>query len=100
MSKEKKAIRKKFRQVVFERDNYQCRYCDQREGLDAHHITDRNELPNGGYVRENGITLCPEHHELAEVYHQSGGSNWVEGFHPDDLYNLIGSSRECSFSKV
>lgn len=26
--------------------------------LDAHHITDRNEMPNGGYVPENGISLC------------------------------------------
>lgn len=26
--------------------------------LDVHHITNRKMMPNGGYVKENGITLC------------------------------------------
>jgi hypothetical protein len=64
------------------------------EQLDAHHITDRNEIPNGGYVKENGITLCPECHMKAEEYHQSEGMDWPQGFHPNSLYWRIGSSPE------
>jgi len=67
--------------------------------LDAHHITDRNEMPNGGYVKENGITLCKEKcHLEAEQFHISGGKNWTDGLHPDELYAKIGSSKEEAIS--
>jgi hypothetical protein len=66
--------------------------------LDAHHITDRSLMPNRGYVLENGITLCDDGteqscHLKAELFHITGGENWLSGFHPDDLYARIGSSR-------
>lgn len=62
--------------------------------MDAHHITDRNEMPNGGYVKENGITLCKEKcHMKAEKFHMTGGKEWEDGFHPDDLYEKIDSSK-------
>jgi len=32
------------------------------------------------------------HHEAAEVFHVSKGEEWI--IHPDDLYKLIGSSKE------
>ena len=61
--------------------------------LDAHHITDRNDMPNGGYVEENGISLCHDAcHLLAEAYHQTGTAH--PGFSPTDLYTKIGSSYE------
>lgn len=51
----KKDIRKNFRDDVYKRDNYTCRNCTTYYGpdkaeefLDAHHITDRSEMPNGG----------------------------------------------------
>jgi len=97
MSSQKKLIREKFRKDVFVRDKYKCTFCPRVDALDAHHIIDRNEIPNGGYVKENGITLCPEHHELAEVYHQSNGMKWAPGFHPDDLYKKIKSSKDKAF---
>jgi hypothetical protein len=50
--------------------------------LEVHHITNRNLLPKGGYVKENGITLCPSDHEKAE-----GGIVPAEV-----LYGLIGSN--------
>jgi hypothetical protein len=65
--------------------------------LDAHHITDRHEMPHGGYVKENGISLCSECHKRAEVWHESGKVEYEEGYHPDDLYKLIGSSYEEAF---
>lgn len=109
MSK-KKDIRKNFRDDVYKRDKYTCRHCGAiysestaKELLDAHHITDRSEMSNGGYVKENGITLCKYNaeggeenscHMKAEKFHITGGAEWEEGMHPDDLYNLIGSSYE------
>lgn len=96
--KQKQITREKFREAVFSRDNHKCRVCGKKDvKLDAHHITDRNEMPNGGYVKENGITLCDTEtgcHWKAEIYHNSGGEDWLEGFHPNDLYALIGSSHE------
>ena len=101
MSTKKKQIREKFRSAVFERDGHKCRVCGRAVECDAHHIVDRNELPAGGYVKENGISLCcvpngPEQscHEKAEVYHSSGSTSSVPGFLPEDLYKLIGSSYE------
>ena len=65
--------------------------------LDAHHITDRSEMPNGGYVHENGIALCPECHIKAEKFHQTNGQDWEQGFHPNDLYLKIGSSHKKAY---
>lgn len=92
--KQKQKIRQKFRNDVFQRDGHKCVFCNKTEKLDAHHITDRNEMPNGGYVLENGITLCPEHHLLAEEYHNG---KIIEGWTPDDLYKKIGSSWALAF---
>ena len=97
--KRKQLIRQKFRDDVFHRDGYKCVFCDATTDLDAHHITDRSLMPNGGYVRENGITLCPKHHLECEQFHISGGTDWVEGKHPDDLYRMIGSSHELAIKK-
>lgn len=96
---EKKVIRKLFRDACYKRDGFRCAVCGMKsskdkaqEELDAHHITDRHEMPNGGYVKENGISLCPECHEKAEEFHKTGKA--VEGYSPDDLYKKINSSYE------
>jgi 5-methylcytosine-specific restriction endonuclease McrA len=105
MSVNKKTTRKAFREAVFERDRYRCAVCGRagqdRQGsnlhlkfhresspvdLDAHHVTNRNLMPNGGYVKENGISLCPECHVSAEAEE--------DGFAPQNLYEIIGSSVE------
>lgn len=89
--KRKKRIRQDFRDQVFERDDYKCRVCDAENcELDAHHIVDRNDMPNGGYVVENGITLCEECHKKAELFHETTGEEWNEGMHPLDFYKMIG----------
>lgn len=97
MSSDKKRIRAVFRDAVFARDGNKCRNCGwslqtAEIHLDAHHITDRNLMPNGGYCKENGISLCPACHELAEVFHSTGVAH--PGFAPADLYVMIGSSHE------
>jgi len=102
MSQQKQAIREAFRQAVFKRDGHKCRVCHRPQKLDgpldAHHITDRNLMPNGGYVKQNGISLCEKCHRLAEEFHVSSGTQWMENMHPDDLYKLIGSSREAAMA--
>lgn len=91
--KKKQLVRQVFRQKVFWRDDDKCKVC-KADAVDAHHITDRTLMPNGGYVKENGISLCSECHIKAEKFHITGGAEWIEGMHPDDLYRLIGSSKE------
>lgn len=94
--KQKQIVRQNFRGAVFKRDGFKCKFCDVTTDLDAHHITDRTLMPNGGYVKENGITLCPVHHMMAEKFHISGGSEWDENMHPNDLYFKINSSYELA----
>lgn len=101
MGAKKKQVRQAFRDSVFNRDGYKCVMCPFKttkeradEDLDCHHITDRHEIVNGGYVKENGISLCGSCHVKAEKYHISGKTEWEPGFHPDDLYKKIGSSYE------
>lgn len=113
---DKKRVRAAFRAAVLGRDGYRCAVCgvagrDRQGGdghvrhhpgvpadrlvpLDAHHITDRNALPNGGYVAENGISVCDRCHALAEVFHQTGTPH--PGYAPADLYARIGSSEEAA----
>jgi len=87
----KKLVRQQFVNAVFKRDNNRCRMCGVRAG-DAHHIIDRKEISNGGYVPENGISLCAGCHMKAEVWHSSGKTVWTPGYHPDDLFAVIGSN--------
>jgi predicted restriction endonuclease len=87
-----KRLRTAFREAVFARDKHKCVFCNVVVDLDAHHITDRHLMPNDGYTSYNGITLCTEHHLMAEEFHISEGKNWFPGFHPDTLYKIIGSS--------
>lgn len=99
----KKEIRQKFKNDVFNRDKLTCQVCKTKrteDDLDAHHITDRNEIVNGGYVKENGITVCKDEcHMKVEQFHISGGESWVDGLHPDDLYRIINSSKELAILK-
>ena len=98
MKNKKKQTRQNFKSKVFNRDENKCRKCGA-EGveLDAHHITDRNEMPNGGYVLENGISLCEECHNNAEVWHSSDKFDFIIGYHPDDLYKIINSNHRNAF---
>lgn len=95
----KKKIRTDFRESVFSRDNHKCVMCGNTDELDAHHITDRSEMPNGGYVLENGISLCPECHRKAELWHQTDGEDFIIGYTPYDLYKIIGSDYQLAYRK-
>jgi hypothetical protein len=93
MSRAKRQIRQRFKQEVLERDGYRCLGCGCQPGvdaLDAHHIIDRHDMPNGGYVVENGATLCHTCHPLAEREHQGLESH--PGLSRAELFAIIGSS--------
>lgn len=99
MSIKKKHIRKQFRKNVLSRDRYTCVCCGAKpliELLDPHHITDRNDMPNGGYVPENGITLCGDCHIKAEAFHNEKTPE--PGFSPNELYERIGSSLQIAIA--
>lgn len=119
----KQETRRRFREVVFERDGYRCVGCgfqsspeEVEHDLDAHHITPREEFDNGGYVKENGVSLCDPTkrggplatgcHYKAEAILQTMSIRgeydepdrhphefWYE-FTPKALYEKIGSSIE------
>lgn len=99
MGAEKKLIRKNFRDACYKRDKYSCVMCGMKSSvdmaeqeLDAHHITNPKEIVNGGYVVQNGISLCEECHKKAEVFHSTGTSH--PGYSPEDLYVKINSNLE------
>lgn len=100
----KQQIRSAFRNSVFKRDGYKCVCCglkanieNSEEVLDAHHVQNRNLFKNGGYVKENGVSLCKGNkgtdcHWKAEQFYITGIS--LPGYSPEDLFKKIGSSFE------
>jgi 5-methylcytosine-specific restriction endonuclease McrA len=106
MSNEKKQIRAQFRTDTFKRDKYCCVGCGKKatpntaeDALDAHHITNRKDMPGGGYVKENGVSLCKgtdgtSCHEKAEEVLQGIAEH--PGFSPEELYAKIGSSYDLA----
>ena len=75
---------------------------ENEDELDAHHITSREEIPFGGYVAANGITLCTDRcfdsqncHRKAEYFHGTGAA--YPGYTPVDLYARIKSSYKLAF---
>ena len=53
--------RDEFRELVFERDNHTCVFCEE-PAVDAHHIIERRLWPDGGYYLSNGASVCAAHH--------------------------------------
>jgi hypothetical protein len=92
-----KKWRKQFNEDCLTRDNHKCVFCDNTENLDVHHITDRKEMPNGGYVMSNGIALCPEHHLKCEAFHMIGSCE-NDMYLPENLYKKINSSYDTAYS--
>lgn len=120
----KREVRRQFRDQVFKRDGYKCVVCgfqsspqEAEHELDAHHITPRESFPNGGYVKENGVSLCDPSktgkpvahgcHWRAEQVLLRISQGWTPGIgiakHPEDfeyevtpgaLYEKVGSTLE------
>jgi len=60
------SARDEFREAVTARDCGRCVACGE-VGVDAHHIIDRSLWPDGGYLLNNGVLLCPRCHMKAEL---------------------------------
>jgi len=64
---------KKWRERVFERDNYTCKDCGRRGCyLEAHHIKGWAKHPKSRYDINNGLTLCLECHKKTDNYKGKG----------------------------
>ena len=63
-----------WRQAVFERDNYTCRFCKTRSKkkkkviLNADHIKPFALFPELRFAIDNGRTLCTDCHKTTETY--------------------------------
>jgi predicted HNH restriction endonuclease len=99
-SKFKKEVRRKFRESCLLRDCLACVMCglkaksieEAEDIFDVHHITNPKNIINGGFVMENGISLCPNCHVKAEQFHATG--TLYPGYSVEDLYKRINSSYE------
>lgn len=102
--------RQKFRQTCVDRDNSQCivPWCNETvtsdpDGKgDVHHIIERKLWENGGYVEQNGVSICSKHHKDAEKKYIPPQAFWYwaninEPVLPDGLdrhVNKFGESLE------
>lgn len=59
--------REEFHKKCFEREEDQCivPWCTQKPD-EAHHIIERDLWDDGGYILENGVSICNHHHQYAE----------------------------------
>ena len=53
---------KEWRNAVFKRDNYNCKHCNEKKHLQAHHIIEWAKDESKRFEIDNGITLCIECH--------------------------------------
>lgn len=65
----------KWRNQVYERDNYTCKICGQRGGrLNAHHIKPFAKFPQFRLDISNGVTMCEKCHIRV---HKEKDSEWI-----------------------
>ena len=91
--------REQFNQAVLARDQC-CIVCKSKDELVIHHIIDRSLFENGGYYKDNGVTLCPKCHLLSEdsviscdELRELAGITEVllpEDYDPEQVYNKWG----------
>lgn len=70
--------RKEFRETVFSRDDNECivPWCEST-AEDAHHLIERDLWKDGGYIPNNGVSVCNHHHQAAETNDIPPQSFWM-----------------------
>jgi 5-methylcytosine-specific restriction endonuclease McrA len=69
-------VQPQLRQMVLERDNYECQKCGSELALHCHHIYPLNESPITSADMDECITLCLTCHE--EVHMNVAGCGYYE----------------------
>lgn len=85
---------KKWRNSIYDRDNYCCKMCGSKNKIVAHHIIPRRDFPELMFSINNGITIC-------NVCH--GKVNYNEYLFVKELIRLIrksGEFRETPINKI
>jgi predicted restriction endonuclease len=59
---------KEWRKKVFERDNYTCQKCGDKNYITPHHIKSFAKFPDLRFEVSNGITLCKDCHSEVDKY--------------------------------
>lgn len=54
-----------FRNQCLTRDDGKCVFCGKNADS-VHHVIERRLFPDGGYYKDNGISVCEEHHRACE----------------------------------
>jgi 5-methylcytosine-specific restriction endonuclease McrA len=91
--KEITKLDKKFREMIYERDNGVCSYCGQR-GNNVHHIVGRRNR-SLRWFPANGLVLCSGCHTFrTDSFHQNPLTTmkWFEETYPD-RYEAINERR-------
>lgn len=66
-------VYKRWRQIVYQRDNYTCRKCKKKGVvINAHHIKNYSTFSEGRFDPNNGITLCNKCHKY--FHHKYGNA--------------------------
>jgi hypothetical protein len=91
-----KRLRSLFNEECKKRDKNRCAVCGKESPLSVHHISPRHNMPQDGYSKSNGITLCDGEnscHWKAEDFINNGSNEYNSGYEIDSLYRKINSSK-------
>ena len=84
----------KWRDLVYEKDDYTCQCCGQRGGrLTAHHLLDFASYPDLRFAVDNGITMCFDCHDatVKGSFHNLYGTHYKTA---SELEEYINNKRE------
>lgn len=86
----KSTLYKKWRQLVFERDNYICQICFKKGGnLNADHIKPFALFPELRLELSNGRTLCVQCHKLTDTYGKNIPKKQIEMGYTSGYYQDV-----------
>lgn len=75
MKSTSREVQPELRQMVFERDRWECQICGSSDDLHCHHIEGVKQNPIESADIDNCITLCKHHHKFV---HSSDGCKYFD----------------------